>query len=515
MMKAFGNKLSSRQILFYGGVGLLIICGIAFGWFILNRVRTPSSNPTAVVFVTPAAAEIASDPCSSPPAGWGAYTIQPGDTLSELAQETASSLARVLRANCLASTNLLLAGQEIYLPLPPTPTPCPPVKRADWVTYIVQSGDTLSHLAQERGTLPLEVVQANCLVSDVLQIGQELSLPPLPTPTPTPTATPLPTATPSPTATPLPTATPFPTATPLLTATPQPTPTASSFLQNGQAFVNALFQPVLNQNTQPQFPGSGQIPGGGTSPTIPGSPSNPFDDLLGSVPAVIIRPIQPNKGDQLGYVHCPQGIGETIDTYHDQFDRRVVELGQRRYFFACNFEPTSASVTRSDGVTQPVLWSKESGHPDVMLKRGARAVVDWPALPFYPLGVYTMTMTSRTVITPFTRMFEVVQPETEQRHILPIPLAGQPGDHFLVYYVNFNLGDQPKFRLYHAKRQVPNPYSPVDLKLASSWRVPITQRLDDDKGWAVNLLISNSTDIIGTYVISQSQLTNYRRIWLK
>ncbi|MBO4926854.1 MAG: Stk1 family PASTA domain-containing Ser/Thr kinase [Clostridiales bacterium] len=78
---------------------------------------------------------------------------------------------------------------------------------------------------------------------------------PTPTPPPTPTPTPTPPPTPTPTPTPPPTPTPTPTPPPTPTPTPVPTPEASS---------------ESNQDTPPNPPDQGQIPGDNNEIDIPG-----------------------------------------------------------------------------------------------------------------------------------------------------------------------------------------------------------------------------------------------------
>lgn len=88
-------------------------------------------------------------------------------------------------------------------PVPPTSVPCGPPD--SWVPYTVRSGDTLSRLAREYGTSVYTLQVANCLVgSDLIYAGQTLYLPKGPSRTPTRTATekPEPTNTRKPSATP-------------------------------------------------------------------------------------------------------------------------------------------------------------------------------------------------------------------------------------------------------------------------------------------------------------------------
>jgi LysM repeat protein len=205
----------------------------------LTPVPLPSATPTPQPTISETA--VAQLPnCIAIPPGWVRVTVRPGDTLFGLALQTGVTVSQIEQVNCLS--NGLFAGSVIYLPFRPTP-PQPCVIPADWVQYVVQAGDTLYSLAQQRGVSTTAVAQANCLEALILYTGQVIFLPPLfvpPTAVPStpipPTsipATPVPpTNTPPPTATNLPTATtpatetavpPTPTATP--TASPTHTPT--------------------------------------------------------------------------------------------------------------------------------------------------------------------------------------------------------------------------------------------------------------------------------------------------
>ncbi|HYO88853.1 MAG TPA: LysM peptidoglycan-binding domain-containing protein, partial [Candidatus Limnocylindrales bacterium] len=78
----------------------------------LSATATPSATPTATQ--TPIPRTPSPTVCATAAAaGWVAYRVQPGDTLSGLAASTGTSLPEVLAANCLTSSSLLLAGQTL------------------------------------------------------------------------------------------------------------------------------------------------------------------------------------------------------------------------------------------------------------------------------------------------------------------------------------------------------------------------------------------------------------------
>lgn len=73
-----------------------------------TAVPTPASTPE------PTATETAC--VITPPSGWVQYTIQQGDSLSNLAVDRGESVEFVLEVNCLGSGAVLSVGQTIWLP---------------------------------------------------------------------------------------------------------------------------------------------------------------------------------------------------------------------------------------------------------------------------------------------------------------------------------------------------------------------------------------------------------------
>lgn len=94
-------------------------------------------GPTTTATATPPAppppepaTQTTTPPCVPvQPPGWQSYVVQPGDTVGRLAQCTASSVAAIMAANCLADPSIIFAGTRIFLPqlcvpgTTPTPTP--------------------------------------------------------------------------------------------------------------------------------------------------------------------------------------------------------------------------------------------------------------------------------------------------------------------------------------------------------------------------------------------------------
>ena len=202
---------------------------------------TPTPSEVQIITATPSSVPSRQSPTANPPTktpttpkpscgnipqGWIPHVVQVGDTLARLSLASGATVAEIGQANCLTN-NIIYLGTEIYLPpLPPTRPPCGPP--AWWVRYTVNAGETMYSLATSRGTTVYAVMQANCLTSPYLVAGRAIFLPPLPaTETPPPPPPPTEPPPPPPTETPvIPTATATPV-TPTSTAVP-PTPTVTA-----------------------------------------------------------------------------------------------------------------------------------------------------------------------------------------------------------------------------------------------------------------------------------------------
>ncbi len=164
--------------------------------------------------------------CRAHPPDWVLTPITPGETLFDLSLRTNVSAEKIRLANCLEPGSPLNLT-ALYLPnpaAPPAPTPpCGPP--STWRQYTVQRGETMFRLALRSGTTIAAILNANCLSSTNLQAGQVIFLPPMGAvpPTAVPTATPSSTATTTATST----ATATSTTTGTATIPPLPTTTAT------------------------------------------------------------------------------------------------------------------------------------------------------------------------------------------------------------------------------------------------------------------------------------------------
>lgn len=190
----------------------------------LGTLSAQTVTPSATPSITPTFAPPASCPI---PRGWITYTILPGDTLESLADAHHITVDELVSANCL-TTQQLLPNTVLYLPAPtgagssPTATTKACGAPLNWVTYIVQSNDTLYRLSIAFRVSVYEIQLANCMgTSTLIRTGDRIYVPNVPTTTPTntPTARPTHTSSPVPTTMPTEAPTPAPTLEPTAAAT--------------------------------------------------------------------------------------------------------------------------------------------------------------------------------------------------------------------------------------------------------------------------------------------------------
>ena len=506
-----------------------------------------------VVTVTPAPGD-----CDPPPSGWQFYVVQPGDTLQVLSVRAGVSTARIINENCLAGETLV-AGEAIYLPPLTAATPCVAGRQGGWELVTVEIGDSLNSLAQTRNTGVADIMAANCLISDVINAGDRLYVPALPTPTPCPvpsgwhpytvqpgdtllalaaarnvTSAEIMTANcltaplvrpgdslylpPPPTATPVP-----PTVAPAQEIEPPagPTQPPQAVAANNQP-VGALQQSQQQSNAPQRITGD-TGPTGGSRQGQTVSVASPFEEMGLLVSRVDLTPRLPGLGG--------------LNLCKDLTTRKpVVELvaspelllGERLFFVTCWFNPASAFVTRSDGIVWSIPVQTNPAYPLLIenepktlkiLQTGTfsnpTAVVNWAALPFHPTGAYTLSLTGTTLLPPVetitvSTVFTVSYPRVITPSILIVPAISQPNTNVAVYYSNYPLTTNPEFTLLttHTLALTPTQFNTYSKE---PWSVTIDQPWPKtDRGWGFTLLASNNANLNlnGTYVISQVTATD-------
>ncbi len=125
-----------------------------------------------------------------PQAGTRAYTVQPGDTLWDIARRAGVSLSDLIAANPqIVDPDRIAPGDQVVIP------------HAGTRTYTVQPGDTLSEIAQRFDTSVSALAAANGIADpDLIRAGAVLRVPAVPTAPTSATAPTSPTSPTSPTA---------------------------------------------------------------------------------------------------------------------------------------------------------------------------------------------------------------------------------------------------------------------------------------------------------------------------
>ncbi|MDI6632120.1 MAG: LysM domain-containing protein [Bacillota bacterium] len=112
-------------------------------------------------------------PVPGPCPGGFVYSIRAGDTFFSLARRFGTTVEALIAANPGVDPDRLQVGQQICVPAPAPPAPCP------GATYTVRAGDTFFNLARRFGTTVEALIAANPGVDpDRLQVGQVICLPP-------------------------------------------------------------------------------------------------------------------------------------------------------------------------------------------------------------------------------------------------------------------------------------------------------------------------------------------------
>lgn len=101
------------------------------------------------------------------------YTVKSGDSLYKIANQFGVSVDDIIRSNNLTST-MLSIGQQLFIP-----TGSVVEEPSNMIRYTVKSGDSLYSIARNYGTTVNEIRRLNNLTSDILTIGQQLMIPAL------------------------------------------------------------------------------------------------------------------------------------------------------------------------------------------------------------------------------------------------------------------------------------------------------------------------------------------------
>lgn len=157
---------------------------------------TATTTPTAGIIGetgTPVALIPSKTPTHPPPTVTSTpisvfYEVKPGDVPLVIAAAFGISVDDLLTINNISDPTRLQIGQELLIPVTVTPSPTAPTPTLtpsltptptpEPITYTVKAGDSLSKIAAEYDVSVDMLLIANHLSpSDILQIGQELTIP--------------------------------------------------------------------------------------------------------------------------------------------------------------------------------------------------------------------------------------------------------------------------------------------------------------------------------------------------
>ncbi len=108
---------------------------------------------------------------AAPPTSGSVYVVRPGDTLIAIAMRHGVTVSQLASANHLAWNAWVYVGQRLTIP---GGTAAPP---ASGGTYVVQAGDNLFRIGLRHGTTAAAIRAANGLHSDTIYVGQRLTIP--------------------------------------------------------------------------------------------------------------------------------------------------------------------------------------------------------------------------------------------------------------------------------------------------------------------------------------------------
>ncbi len=136
---------------------------------------TPTPTSTAnTTPIPPSPTPVTLTPTPSVPVPAATYIVAKGDTLYSIARRYGTTVVEIMRVNGLQS-DLLYVGQVLSIASPSTTGS--PFGPAGYVVHTVVRGDTIFSLARRYGTTVEAIVQANRLTGPDIYVGQILSIP--------------------------------------------------------------------------------------------------------------------------------------------------------------------------------------------------------------------------------------------------------------------------------------------------------------------------------------------------
>jgi len=211
VIEAYRKRKERLVPLILGGLAIvLLVVGIfliilwftgdsppALPGFLASKTPTPTETltphpPTATPTITLTLAPTS----TATPSGPVTYIIEPGDTLSSIAEKFGVEVVMLMALNNITDPNQLFVNTEIIIPESdaqlPTKTALPEnLYPGQIIEYQIQSGDTLETIAAQYNSTAEAIAELN-EIEDPNPIGVgQIILVPVNIATPTPTFTPL------------------------------------------------------------------------------------------------------------------------------------------------------------------------------------------------------------------------------------------------------------------------------------------------------------------------------------
>lgn len=149
-------------------------------------VAAAPGSPDATVRFSPLRPGAAAPGAATPPAVDGVaatrtHVVVRGDSLWTVARRYSLTVAEVAEANRLSPTATLAIGQKLTLPAPKravaTPAAAGGAADDNALVHVVKGGDTLGTIARQHGTTIATLKRLNGLKSDLVRVGQRLTVP--------------------------------------------------------------------------------------------------------------------------------------------------------------------------------------------------------------------------------------------------------------------------------------------------------------------------------------------------
>jgi LysM repeat protein len=180
-------------------IGLFAVQGCQSAWNApATSSGTPMPEPKMEPATVPAPVPVVHPPAKAWPSDTTTYVVASGDSLSVIAKRFNVTQSEVMALNKITDPKKLRVGQRLLLPGKVDVNAAKPVRKtaekkavavakpvtsaaapvvAGGNVYVVKSGDCLSKIAATHGVKTAELRKANNLKSDVVRVGQKLTMP--------------------------------------------------------------------------------------------------------------------------------------------------------------------------------------------------------------------------------------------------------------------------------------------------------------------------------------------------